>query len=44
MSFQPEDIDSLELSDLTATQIKTLDDWDKKFAEKYPVVGELVLG
>merc|ERR1712023_253147 len=43
MSFLPEDVDSLDLSDLTETQVKTLNDWDTKFAEKYPVVGELVV-
>jgi membrane-associated progesterone receptor component len=44
MSFEPADLASSDLSDLTETQLKTLDDWEKKFVEakKYPVVGTLV--
>lgn len=44
MSFEPADIDSSDLSDLTEQQLKTLDDWERKFIEskKYPVVGKLV--
>eukprot|EP00602_Paraphysomonas_sp_CaronLab_P005371 CAMPEP_0185020740 /NCGR_PEP_ID=MMETSP1103-20130426/3385_1 /TAXON_ID=36769 /ORGANISM="Paraphysomonas bandaiensis, Strain Caron Lab Isolate" /LENGTH=357 /DNA_ID=CAMNT_0027551827 /DNA_START=13 /DNA_END=1086 /DNA_ORIENTATION=- len=46
MSFNPEDIETRDLSDLTAEQLKVLDDWDDKFAnkKKYPVVGRLVGG
>lgn len=41
MSFDREDVESRDLSDLTEQQLKTLDDWEKKFSEvkKYPVVG-----
>lgn len=44
MSFQPEDLNSSDLSDLSTTQQKTLSDWEAKFIEqrKYPVVGTLV--
>lgn len=44
MSFEPADLESSDLSDLTPEQAKTLDDWEKKFlqAKKYPVVGALV--
>lgn len=43
MSFEPEDINSRVLSDLTPEQNKVLNDWDEKFANKklYPVVGTL---
>lgn len=43
MSFQPEDVESSNLSDLTPEQLKTLDDWERKFVDvkKYPVVGTL---
>lgn len=43
MSLKEEDSLSTDLSDLTETQQKTLDDWEKKFAEvrKYPVVGRI---
>ena len=44
MSFDPADLASSDLSDLTAEQLKVLDDWEKKFLEskKYPIVGRLV--
>lgn len=44
MSFTPEDTSSHDLSDLNAEQVKTLDDWERKFieAKKYPVVGRLI--
>jgi len=43
MSFEPSDIDSRDLSDLTPEQMKVLDDWADKFENKklYPVVGTL---
>jgi membrane-associated progesterone receptor component len=44
MSFEPADLASSDLSDLTPEQQKTLADWERKFLEvkKYPVVGRLV--
>ena len=44
MSFEPEDIESSDLSDLTEGQQKTLNDWEKKFIDtkKYPIVGRLI--
>ncbi|KAJ1400837.1 cytochrome b5-like heme/steroid binding domain-containing protein, partial [Ochromonadaceae sp. CCMP2298] len=44
MSFEPEDVASSDLSDLTKEQLKVLDDWEKKFlaSKKYPIVGRLV--
>jgi len=41
MSFEPEALESRDLSDLTETQQKTLGDWEKKLVKKYPVVGSL---
>jgi membrane-associated progesterone receptor component len=43
MSFQTEDIQSNDLSDLNPQQLKTLDEWIQKFEQvkKYPVVGSL---
>jgi membrane-associated progesterone receptor component len=42
MSLKEEDSLSSDLSDLTETQQKTLDDWIKKFdKKKYPVVGKI---
>lgn len=43
MSFAPEDLNSRDLSDLTAEQKKVLDDWADKFENKrkYPIVGTL---
>jgi len=42
MSFQPDDLTSYDLSDLTPDQKKTLDDWDKRLSSKYPIVGTIV--
>ncbi len=44
MSFQPEDVESSDLSDLTDEQKKTLNDWEEKFRDKrkYPIVGRLI--
>jgi membrane-associated progesterone receptor component len=44
MSFQPEDIQSHDLSDLTEVQQKTLQEWVEKFenVRKYPIVGTIV--
>jgi predicted heme/steroid binding protein len=44
MSFEPADVASCDLSDLTPEQLKVLDDWETKFlhGKKYPVVGRLV--
>ena len=42
MSLKEEDSMSSDLSDLTETQQKTLDDWIKKFEKKkYPVCGKI---
>eukprot|EP01041_Mallomonas_annulata_P008711 gene8711-17998_t len=40
MSFKDEDVNNTDLSDLTETQLKTLNDWEKKFIEvrKYPIL------
>lgn len=44
MSFDPSDVNSSDLSDLTEEQLKILDDWEDKFQNKrlYPIVGKLV--
>lgn len=44
MSFEAQDIDSMDLSDLTEEQQTTLNQWIEKYenAKKYPVVGTLV--
>ena len=44
MSFDAEDVNSSDLSDLTEEQLKILDDWEEKFQKKrlYPLVGRLV--
>ncbi|CAE7541817.1 MSBP1, partial [Symbiodinium microadriaticum] len=43
MSFAPEDLSSSDISDLTAEQLKILNDWEEKFEvkKKYPVVGHM---
>lgn len=43
MSFEPSDIASRDLSDLTPAQLKVLDDWLERFETRklYPVVGTL---
>ena len=45
MSFKPEDVDNLDISDLTAEEKKTLDEWETKFSatRKYPCVGKLLV-
>lgn len=44
MSFKSEDVDNLDISDLTDDQRKTLGEWETKFStvRKYPCVGKLV--
>ena len=44
MSFDPKDLASHDLSDLTPEQQKTLSDWERKLVtvRKYPVVGTLI--
>ena len=43
MSFKPEDVDRgwPDLGDLDEKETKILDDWEKLFARKYPVVAKL---
>ena len=43
MSFEPEDLDNTDISDLTDRQIGVLDDWIKTYENKklYPIVGML---
>ena len=41
MSLDPADV-SRDVSDLTADELKTLDDWVVKFEAKYPAVGRVV--
>ena len=43
MSFKPEDVDRgwPDLGDLDEKEVKILDDWEKLFARKYPVVARL---
>ena len=43
MSFNKEDLVSSDLSDLSADERTTLNEWEKKFIEgkKYPIVGNL---
>lgn len=45
MSFEPDDIDSSDISSLTEQEAKVLSDWVTKLrdARRYPVVGRLVL-
>ena len=44
MSFKPEDLQNSDLSDLSDSERKVLQDWHAKFAQsrKYPIVGRLV--
>jgi len=42
MSLEQADLDSIDLSDLQADEWEQLRDWEKKYAAKYPIVGELV--
>ena len=42
MSMSEEDLSSSDLSDLTSTQIKSLQNWYDKLTSKYPIVGELI--
>ena len=44
MSLKEEDSLSTDLSDLTETNRKTLDDWERKFKDvkKYPIVGKII--
>jgi membrane-associated progesterone receptor component len=43
MSFEPADIESSDLSDLTDKQLQVLEDWIKTFEvrKRYPIVGRL---
>jgi membrane-associated progesterone receptor component len=45
MSFEAEDVNSSDLSDLSEEHLKILDDWEEKFQKKrmYPLVGRLVM-
>lgn len=40
MSLKEEDL-TADLHDVTEKQLQTLADWEKKFKEKYPVVGRV---
>ncbi|KAF1326729.1 Heme/steroid binding domain-containing protein, partial [Globisporangium splendens] len=42
MSFLDEYLDNPTLAELTEQQKTTLENWEKKFVEKYPVVGKLI--
>lgn len=44
MSFDPADLNSSDLSDLTAEELEVLKSWEKKFktVKKYPIVGKIV--
>jgi hypothetical protein len=42
MSFEPAHLASRDLTSLTESERKVLDDWETKLASKYPVVGELI--
>ena len=44
MSFKPEDVDNLDISDLTTEEKKTLKEWETKFSSvrMYPCVGKLL--
>lgn len=41
LSFKPEDING-NLQDLGPEELQILEDWEFKFMEKYPKVGQLV--
>ena len=42
LSFKPEDING-NLEDLGPEELQILEDWEFKFIEKYPKVGQLVV-
>ena len=44
MSFKDEDVDNIDVSDLTPAEMKVLSDWENKFSavRKYPCVGRLI--
>jgi len=42
MSLKPEDVGSADLSDCTASQLATLEEWEVKLKSKYGVAGRLV--
>ena len=44
MSFKDEDLNNYNISELDETQLKTLNDWERRFIEerKYPIVGKIV--
>eukprot|EP00271_Cylindrocystis_brebissonii_P022354 TRINITY_DN8583_c0_g2_i1.p1 TRINITY_DN8583_c0_g2~~TRINITY_DN8583_c0_g2_i1.p1 ORF type:complete len:263 (+),score=59.78 TRINITY_DN8583_c0_g2_i1:261-1049(+) len=42
MSFEPSEINNPDVSSLTAKEMAILNDWDVKFAVKYPVAGKVV--
>ncbi|KAI9920086.1 hypothetical protein PsorP6_015733 [Peronosclerospora sorghi] len=42
MSFLDEDLDNPTLTGLTEQQRETLNKWEEKFKEKYPVVGNII--
>jgi membrane-associated progesterone receptor component len=44
MSFDPADLNSSNISDLTEDELKVMKDWEAKFlnTKKYPVVGKLI--
>lgn len=42
MSFNKEDLENYDISDLTSEQLKVLSDWEKRLSSKYPIVGEII--
>lgn len=42
MSFDPANLDNPDASKLSSQDMQVLEDWDNKFAKKYPVVGKIV--